>query len=54
MAKISQIWKEERLGLQEVSGTFSKNNFFLKSYGRIPIEFGTKRDKNQLKWTSIQ
>ena len=40
--------------MQEVSGTFYKNNFFLKSYGRIPTEFGTKRDKFQLKQTSIQ
>jgi len=46
--------KEERLGVQEFSGTFSKRNFLLKSYGRIPTEFGRKREKFQLKQTSIQ
>jgi len=49
-----QIWKVERLGAQEVSETFSKNNFLLNSYGRIPNEFETKRDKFKLKWNSIQ
>jgi len=40
--------------VQEVSGAFSKYNFLLKSYERIPTEFGTKREKFQLKRTSIQ
>jgi len=39
--------------VQKVSRTFSKNNLLLKSYGRIPIEFGTKRDKFQFKWTNF-
>jgi len=52
--KISQIRKELRLAVQEVYGTFSKNNFLLKSYGRIPTKFGTKRKKFLLKGTSIQ
>jgi len=39
---------------QEVSGTFYEKNFMLKYYGRIPKDFGMKRDKFQLKQTSIQ
>ena len=38
----------------QVSGTFSKNNFLLKSYGRIPTKFETKREQFQLKQASIQ
>jgi len=53
-SKISQIWKEERLGVQELSGTFSQKNFLLKSYGRSPTKFGTICDKFKLKRTSIQ
>ena len=40
--------------MQAVSRTFSKNNFLLKSYGRIPTEFGTKRNTFQLKRASMQ
>jgi len=43
--KILQIWKEERPGVQEGSGTFSKNNLFLKYYGRMRKELGMKCDK---------
>jgi len=46
--------EREDLAVQEVSGTFSKNNFLLKSYGRLPTKFGMKRGKFQLNQTNIQ
>jgi len=42
-----------RLGLHKISKKFSRNGFFLKFHPRISNEFGTKRDKVQVKRMSI-
>jgi len=50
MAKISQVLVQ---GLQKISEKFSQNSFFLKFHVKISTEFGTKRDKFQVKRMSI-
>jgi len=52
--KILQVLVEDSLGLQKISEKFSRNSFFLKYHVRISTEFGTKRDKFQVKRMSIQ
>jgi len=42
------------LGLYKISEKFSQNSFFLKFHVRISTEFGTKRDKFQVKRMSIR
>jgi len=37
----------------KISKKFSRNSFFLKFHVRVSIEFGTKRDKFQVKRMSI-
>jgi len=39
--------------LHKISEKFSRNGFFLKFHARISTEFGTKRDKFQVKRMSI-
>jgi len=41
------------LVLHKISEKFSRNSFFLKFHPRISTEFGTKRDKLQVKRMSI-
>jgi len=43
----------DNLGLHKISEKFSRNSFFLKFHPRISTEFGTKRDKFQVKRMSI-
>jgi len=43
----------DNLGLHKISEKFSWNSFFLKFHPRISTEFGTKRDKFQVKGMSI-
>ena len=45
--------REDSLGLHKISEKFSRNSFFLKFPVRISTEFGTKRDKFQVKQMSI-
>jgi len=45
---------EDSLGLHKISEKFSRNTFFLKIHVRISTEFGTKRDKFQVKRMSIR
>jgi len=45
---------EDSLGLPKKSEKFSRNSFFLKFHVRVSTEFGTKRDKFQVKQMSIQ
>jgi len=52
-AGISQVSVEDSLGLHEISEKFSRNSSFLKFHPRISTEFGTKRDKFQVKRMSI-
>ena len=52
--EISQVLVEDSLGLQEISEKFSRNSFFLKFHVRISTEFGTKRDKFQVKRMTIR
>jgi len=42
-----------RLGLHKISEKFSRNSFFLKLHPRISTEFGTIRDRFQVKRMSI-
>jgi len=42
------------LGLHKISEKFSRNSFFLIFHVKISTEFGTKRDKFQVKRTSIR
>jgi len=51
--KISQFSVEDSLGLYKYSEKLSLNSFFLKFYVRICTEFGTKRDKFQVKRMNI-
>jgi len=44
---------EDNLGLRKISEKFSRNSFFLKFHPRISTEFGTKRNKFQVKRMSI-
>jgi len=44
---------EDSLGLHKISEKFSRNSFFLKFHVRISTEFGTERDKIQVKRMSI-
>jgi len=46
--------EEDSLGLHKISKKFSQNSFFLKFHVRISTEFGTKRDKFQVKRMSIR
>jgi len=43
----------DSLGLHKISEKFSRNGFFLKFRVRISNEFGTKRDRFQVKRMSI-
>jgi len=45
---------EDIFGLHKISEKFSRNSFFLKIHVRISTEFGTKRDKFQVKRMSIR
>jgi len=45
--------EEDILGLQKISEKFCRNSFFLKFQVRISTEFGTERDKIQVKRMSI-
>jgi len=51
--EISQVFVDDSLGLHKISEKFSQNGFFLKFHARISTEFGTKRDKFQVKRMSI-
>jgi len=44
---------EDSLGLLKISKKLSRNDFFLKLRVRISTEFGTKRDRFQVKRMSI-
>jgi len=44
---------EDSLGLPKISEKFTQNSSFLKFNVRISTEFGTKRDKFQVKLMSI-
>jgi len=44
---------EDSLGLHKIFENFSRNTFFLKITLRISSEFGTERDKYQVKRMSI-
>jgi len=44
---------EDSLGLPKISEKFSRNSSFLEFHVRISIEFGTKRNKFQVKQMSI-
>jgi len=48
-AKISRVLVEDSLGLHKISEKFFRNSFLLKYLVRISTEFGTKRDRIQLK-----
>jgi len=52
-AKISQVSVEDSLGLDKISEKLSLNSLNLKFHVRISTEFGTKRDKFQVKRMSI-
>jgi len=41
------------LGLHKISEKFFRNSFCLKFHVRMSIEFGTKRDKSQVKRMSL-
>jgi len=49
--KFHKFWY--RLGLHKIFEKFSQNSFFLKIHVKISTEFGTKRDKFQVKQMSI-
>jgi len=44
---------EDSLGFHKISEKFSQNGYFLKFRVRISTEFGTKRDRFQVKRMSI-
>jgi len=52
--EFSQVFVEDSLGLHKTSEKFSPNSFFLKFQVRISTEFGTKRDKFEVKRMSIR
>jgi len=52
VGEIVEVLVEDSLGLHKSSEKFSQNSFFLKFHVRISTEFGTKRDKFQVKRTS--
>ena len=51
--EISQVFVGGSLGLHKIYQKFSRNSFFLKFHARISTEFGTKRDKFQVKRMSV-
>jgi len=57
--KLQKVWRNltsfgrDNLGLHKISEKFSRNGFFLKLCVRISTEFGTKRDRFQVKRMSI-
>jgi len=51
--EISQVLLEDSLDLHRIYEKFSRNGFFLKFRVRISTEFGTKRDRFQVKRMSI-
>ena len=51
--EISQVLLEDSLGFHKISEKFSRNGFLPKFRVRISTEFGTKRDRFQVKRMSI-
>ena len=52
--KVGRNFTSFCLGLHKISEKFSRNRFFLKYHVRISTEFGRKREKFQVKRTSIR
>ena len=50
---MSQVLLEDSLGFHKISEKFSRNGFLPKFRVRISTEFGTKRDRFQVKRMSI-